>query len=299
MSNFTATEQDAIRRDHRAMEGAGISMVDQLDEILDSINDGAIGITAVAADVDSLAKGGGHFTPDPDTTTGLTFGYRAGRFHNGLAVVSVAAGTLALSASLTNYVEVDRAGTVSSNTSGFTSGALPLFTVVTGASTISSTTSAKPLLVLIGTAGVVGSMLSTAAKTKSIEIPLGDLAATASFSLIVPAHAATVARVTFATKTAIATHASDTWTFGLVNKGPAGSGTTEVVDNVAANSTNSTGGSAITGYVKRDLTLNGTPGVDAALDVAAGDVLEFTATKAGSATTMAQCVLKVDLTFSG
>jgi hypothetical protein len=135
-TSFSATEQDAIRRDHRAMETAGVSMVDLLTGLPRLGERGAIGITALAGDIDSLALGGGHAAQDPDTTSGLIFGYKAFRFGNGLINVTVVAGTLTLPSSTTNYVEVDRAGTVS-NTSGFTSGRLPLWTIVTGASAIS------------------------------------------------------------------------------------------------------------------------------------------------------------------
>lgn len=66
--------------------------------------------------------------------TGLTFGYLAGRVRTGTAVTDVARGTLAMTASATNYVEVDSSGVVSTNTSGFTAGRVPLFIVTTDAS---------------------------------------------------------------------------------------------------------------------------------------------------------------------
>lgn len=47
---------------------------------------------------------------------------------------------LVLSASTTNYVEATRAGVVSKNTTGFTAGAIPLYTIVTGASSVTSYT---------------------------------------------------------------------------------------------------------------------------------------------------------------
>jgi len=60
------------------------------------------------------------------------------RFDN--SIVSVAASTATLSASNTHYVEVNSAGTVSSNTTGFTLGSIPLATVVVGASDITTLT---------------------------------------------------------------------------------------------------------------------------------------------------------------
>src|SRR5436190_16604839 len=145
MSRFSAAQQDAIRRALRPLTDDAIDLdpVELFDDIYETIAAGSVGITALAGDVDSLALGGGHFSLDPDTTSGLTLGYKAGRFLSGLAIVNVAAGTIALSASATNYVEVSSGGTVSANTSGFTAGSLPLWTVTTGASSISVVTSKK------------------------------------------------------------------------------------------------------------------------------------------------------------
>ena len=47
---------------------------------------------------------------------------------------------LVLTASATNYIEATRAGVVSKNTTGFTPGSIPLYAVVTGASTVTSYT---------------------------------------------------------------------------------------------------------------------------------------------------------------
>jgi len=77
-------------------------------------------------------------------TSGLTWGYYGGKYMAGgasPAITMLANGTIALSASLTNYVEFDPvAGTVSSNVTAFTAGRVPLYTCVTGASTITSYT---------------------------------------------------------------------------------------------------------------------------------------------------------------
>lgn len=74
------------------------------------------------------------------TTTALTWGYYGGKVLIGGTVTSIANGTVALTASTTNYVEANNAGTVSKNTTGFTAGSIPLYTVVTGTSTITSYT---------------------------------------------------------------------------------------------------------------------------------------------------------------
>lgn len=64
-------------------------------------------------------------------TTNLTYGYLGGIIRRGSTLQVVAAGTVTCTASQTNYVELDlEAGTVSANTTGFTSGRYPLATVV-------------------------------------------------------------------------------------------------------------------------------------------------------------------------
>ncbi len=77
---------------------------------------------------------------DPATTTGLTWGYQAGRIRNQVAVTDVAAGTVALTDNVTNYVEITGAGTVTVNTVGFTTGRIPLRQVTTasGSQTVST-----------------------------------------------------------------------------------------------------------------------------------------------------------------
>lgn len=57
-----------------------------------------------------------------------------------LTAIANNAAALVLSASATNYVEATRAGVVSKNTTGFTAGTIPLYTIVTGASSVTSYT---------------------------------------------------------------------------------------------------------------------------------------------------------------
>ena len=90
-----------------------------------------------------------------DTSTGLTFGYKAGKFRNDNAIVNVAAGTVTLTDNATNYIEVDSVGTVSVNTTGFTSGQIPLFEVVTSGGVISSVTDKRSWLHLGGLRNIV------------------------------------------------------------------------------------------------------------------------------------------------
>jgi hypothetical protein len=74
------------------------------------------------------------------TTSGLTWGYYGGVFAaDATSRTVIANGTVALTASTTNYVEADTTtGAVSVNTTAFTSGKLPLYEIVTGASTVTS-----------------------------------------------------------------------------------------------------------------------------------------------------------------
>jgi hypothetical protein len=74
------------------------------------------------------------------TSSGLTWGYYGGTMLVDGTLTQLANGTLALSASATNYVEINRSGTISKNTTGYTPGSIPLYTIVTGASTVTSYT---------------------------------------------------------------------------------------------------------------------------------------------------------------
>lgn len=74
----------------------------------------------------------------PDTTTGLTWGYYGGDLEVDGVITAIANGTVALTASQTNYVEATRAGVVSKNIVGYTAGQIPLYRVVTGGSAITS-----------------------------------------------------------------------------------------------------------------------------------------------------------------
>lgn len=73
-------------------------------------------------------------------TSALTWGYYGGTITVDGVLTQIANGTLALTASSTCYIEADRAGTVSFNTTGFTAGRTPLYSVVTGTATVTSYT---------------------------------------------------------------------------------------------------------------------------------------------------------------
>lgn len=48
----------------------------------------------------------GHFSIDADTTTGLTFGWNHGLYNKNGSVVTIAAGTVALTDNDTNYISI-------------------------------------------------------------------------------------------------------------------------------------------------------------------------------------------------
>jgi hypothetical protein len=306
MANLAALSVAAaaiVDRDNRNMYASTDPgpMSALLNAIFAAIDAGSIGITSTAADIDSLALGGGACTVDETTSppnTSLNFSWLAGRINNGTSVVSVAGGTIGLAANTTNFIQVNRAGTVSSNTSGFTAGYLPLYVVVTGSSYWSTWTSAKALLTLIGLGAIAGQNLTTAAATKEIGKGLGaSLSATTSFLVQSPNTAATLLAARLVNSTAVATNGSSYWTFSLANLGPAGTGSTAMLSGAGNNSTNSgAGGVAIAANVKTALALSGTSGN---LNTAAGDALLFTATATGSPTALTLGDLMLDFGFTG
>lgn len=68
----------------------------------------------------------------PGTHSGLDFAYGAGKVRNDNAVTHVVAGDITLADDTDNYIEVDATtGVVSTNTTGYTAGKLPLYKVTT------------------------------------------------------------------------------------------------------------------------------------------------------------------------
>jgi hypothetical protein len=79
-------------------------------------------------------------------SAGLAWAYYGGWF----AGAQVANGSLSLTPSTTNYVQATSAGTVIANTTGFIAGNFPLYTVITGASAVTSWTDNRILYVASG-----------------------------------------------------------------------------------------------------------------------------------------------------
>jgi hypothetical protein len=96
------------------------------------------------------------------TTAGLTWGYYGGCLNVAGTPTQIANGTVSLTGSATNYVEATTAGVVSANTSAFTGGRLPLYTVVCGASAVTSYTDHRSSATGAGIAGGAGTVTSVA-----------------------------------------------------------------------------------------------------------------------------------------
>lgn len=122
---------------------------------------------------------------------------------------------------------------------------------------------------------------------------LGAVTATKSFPLLMPGVAGTLASVAITTDTTHATHEDDHWSFTLINKGSAGIGTTDMILATAANSTDTTGGAAITAFDERALTLHGTA---ANLAIGATDTLALVCTKAASAVSLSGLTIRLGIT---
>lgn len=76
-----------------------------------------------------------------DSSTGRTWKYYGGRLPGGGGTVTIADGSLTLSASATNYIEADPvSGVVSANTTGFTAGKIWLYSAICDASTVTAWT---------------------------------------------------------------------------------------------------------------------------------------------------------------
>jgi len=78
------------------------------------------------------------------SSSGLSFDYFGGRFVVDGVSTAIANGTIALTASTTNYVEATRAGVVSKNTTAFTPGSIALYKIVTGTATVTSYEDHRP-----------------------------------------------------------------------------------------------------------------------------------------------------------
>jgi hypothetical protein len=136
----------------------GISVLFDGDDYHDML-DSAVrskSFTRVADRLEEIEQGqdvfSGYYAQDLPHS-GLNFKYQAGLVRNDSAVSFTPAGQVTLADNATNYVEVDPAdGLVSANTTGFTSGRVPLYVVAT-ASGVIDTVSDKRTAAIAGTGG--------------------------------------------------------------------------------------------------------------------------------------------------
>ena len=138
----------------------------------------------------------GLFGKKATTTTGLTFGYFGGIWPVDGVLTAISDGTVSLTGSTTNYIEASHAGVVSANTTGFTAGATPLFTVTTTSSAIDTITDyrawARPAAahgsVLLKTWPSDADYELTAAEARASKLVLSGGSLSATRELVVPVY---------------------------------------------------------------------------------------------------------------
>jgi hypothetical protein len=115
---------------------------------------------------------------------------------------AIANGTIALTASTTNYVECDPStGAVSKNTTAFTTGHIPLYSVVTGVSTVTSyvdrrtyafSTSGNAAKLIVGDPGTEASGINIGGVTYESTFKVGDINGTNFAQTILHRHSTTL-----------------------------------------------------------------------------------------------------------
>lgn len=122
----------------------------------------------------------------------------------------------------------------------------------------------------------------------TIHVANATIGATANVILTVPYDCVLVS-VSLLVSTTVAANDTNYWTFSAINK-ETGGGSTALFASSDANTTKATGGSAVTAYTKRAMTLHGTA---ANLNLEGGDVIAFTATKTASGADLVEPCLVV------
>lgn len=106
------------------------------------------GTVAMLSDITGGGLASAELDEDTATTTGLTWGYKAGLLRIGATLYDLSAGTVALTASTTNYVELDPADQIIKvNQTAFTVGRIPLRELVTDASAITTDTDRRAWII--------------------------------------------------------------------------------------------------------------------------------------------------------
>lgn len=116
------------------------------------------------------------------------------------------------------------------------------------------------------------------------------VSASAAFTMIAP-RAGVVSSAGFVVDTTVATDAANIWTIGIINTSNSNAVIADIAN--AANSNTTTTGSAFTADTLRALTITSTT---ADKTVSAGDILEWTFTKASSAANLVELTRQIVLT---
>lgn len=132
---------------------------------LDLLVQSQLGHTVTANDMFNAASPSMLFARRALGCTGLTWAFYGGVILVDGTLTTIANGTVALTASQTNYIECDRVGAVTANTAGFTAGKVPLYTAVTDTTSVSSYTEQRAWVKLPGTVGLKAIALSDANTT--------------------------------------------------------------------------------------------------------------------------------------
>lgn len=150
---YTQSQIDAFAASLRALVTAGVDLPADLQLLSDEI----AGCAVAVGGVNAFAQG---------THSGLNFYYGLGKICTfGAAPVEVAAGSIALTASSTRYIEVDAAGTVYQTSSAFTSGRVHLYIVTTNGSGITGVTDKRATLCVLTGAPVATASIQDGAVT--------------------------------------------------------------------------------------------------------------------------------------
>lgn len=130
-----------------------------------------------------IVPAGDRFDIDTANSSGLALRVRGGTYLNGLGFKSAPNATLTLTASASNFVEMDDAGVISANTTGFTTGNTPLYVVTTGTAVVTGVEDWRHG----GRASVIQTMTVSGAIREDAEVVL--------LSSTTPAIAATIASI--------------------------------------------------------------------------------------------------------
>lgn len=128
-------------------------------------------------------------------------------------------------------------------------------------------------------AAKVGKLVGASGRRSVVTAPLTIATTSTTDTYVIVPETGTLKSVDFSGIDALAAHDTNYITFAITNLGQDGAGSTALLAATDANTTKSTGGTAIAANTKRSLTVHGTA---ANLAVTAGDRLRVRATASGT-----------------